>query len=114
MTGWGIEQPSLLQSTNDILLPIGVFLLVTFFTVGFTGLCSFNPGGPDKSGPVREVDAPSFLTLEARGMNFPLREPKMPEGWVPNSARRSQVGAEPAPLVGWVIDGERYISLRQT
>lgn len=47
-------------------------------------------------------------------MNFPLREPKMPEGWVPNSARRSQVGAEPAPLVGWVIDGERYISLRQT
>lgn len=47
-------------------------------------------------------------------MNFPLREPKMPEGWVPNSARRSQVGAEPAPLVGWVIDGGRYISLRQT
>ena len=114
MTGVRIEKPRLFQSTKDILLTLGVLLLVTFFTVGFTGLCSFNPGGPDKSGPVREVDAHSFLTLEARGMNFPLREPKMPEGWVPNSARRSQVGAEPAPLVGWVIDGERYISLRQT
>lgn len=114
MTSVRIEKPRLFQSTKDILITIGVLLLVTFFTVGFTGLCSYNPGGPDKSGPVREVDAHSFLTLEARGMSFPIREPKMPEGWVPNSARRTEVGSEPGPLVGWVIDGERYISLTQT
>lgn len=109
-----IEKPRLFQSTKDIVMTIGVLLVVTFFTVGFTGLCSFNPGGPDKSGPVQEVDVHTVLELDARGLSIPIRDPKMPEDWQANSARRTQMGREPSSLVGWVVGGDRYISLTQT
>lgn len=95
-------------------MTLGVLLLVTFLTVGFTGLCSFNPGGAKKSGPVTTVDKDTILRMDAMGLNFPIRNPEMPEGWVANSARRVSMNKEPSSLVGWVIDGEHYISLTQT
>ena len=109
-----IQKPRMFQSTKDIVISLGVLLFAMFLTVGFTGLCSFNPGPADQSGPVQEVDARTFLTMEASSVDYEIVDPVMPEGWVPNSARRTQVGAQPGSLVGWVIDGERYISLTQT
>lgn len=109
-----IQKPRVFQSTKDMVLSLGVLLLATFLTVGFTGLCSYNPGTPDKKGPVQEVDAKTALTMDARSLTIPIRYPEMPENWVPNSARRTAVGQEPSSLVGWVIDGEKYISLTQT
>ena len=91
-----------------------VLLVAMFLTVGFTGLCSFDPGEADRSGPVQEVDAASVLQMDARSLDIPIRNPEMPEGWVPNSARRVMVGGEPSSLVGWVVNGENYISLTQT
>ncbi|OFT88597.1 DUF4245 domain-containing protein [Corynebacterium sp. HMSC28B08] len=109
-----IQKPRVFQSTKDMILSLGVLLLATFLTVGFTGLCSYNPGGPDKTGPVQEIDAKTALTMDARSLSVPIRYPEMPDNWVPNSARRTSVGQEPSSLVGWVIDGEKYISLTQT
>ncbi len=109
-----IEKPRAFQGTKDIVLTLLVLLVVTFLTVGFTGLCSVNPGKPAAKGPVQRVDEATFLKMEARGVNYPVRDPKMPENWIPNSARRVQTGGETGTLVGWVIDGENYISLTQT
>lgn len=81
--------------------------------VGATGLCTYNPGAP-KQGPVQEVDAQSFLSLEARGVDFPVRYPQMPEGWITNSARRSMIDAKPAPVVGWVTPDGGFLQLTQT
>lgn len=81
--------------------------------VGATGLCTYNPGAP-KQGPVQEVDAQSFLSLEARGVNFPVRYPQMPEGWITNSARRSMIDGAPAPVVGWVTPDGGFLQLTQT
>lgn len=95
-------------------MTIGVLLVAVFLTVGFTGMCSFNPGRPDASGPVQEIDAETVLKMDAMGLSIPIRYPEMPENWVPNSARRVQVGQESSSLVGWVIDGGEYVSLTQT
>ena len=109
-----IQKPRAFQSTKDIVLSLVVLLVAMFLTVGFTGLCSFDPGEADRSGPVQEVDAASVLQMDARSLDIPIRNPEMPEGWVPNSARRVMVGGEPSSLVGWVVNGENYISLTQT
>ncbi len=99
------QKPRIFQGGRDILISMGVLLLLMFVAVGFTGMCTFNPGAPE-SGPVKEVDAKTFTEMEARGMNFPVRYPEMGEGWMTNSARRAMVSGEPAPVVGWVTPNE--------
>lgn len=90
-----------------------VIVLLMIGAVGFTGMCSFNPGRPE-NGPVQEVDGATFMGMEARAVDFPVRFPQMPEGWVNNSARRSTIGEMPAPVVGWVTPQEGYLQLTQT
>ncbi|STC70099.1 putative secreted protein [Corynebacterium pilosum] len=107
------QKPRIFQGGRDILISMGVLLLLMFVAVGFTGMCTFNPGAPE-SGPVKEVDAKTFTEMEARGMNFPVRYPEMGEGWMTNSARRAMVSGEPAPVVGWVTPNEGYVAMTQT
>lgn len=109
-----IEKPRVFQSAKDVFLTLGVLLVSMFLVVGFTGLCSVDPGTPEAKGPVNEVDAQSALQIEAKALNFPIRYPDMPEGWVPNSQRRANIGQEISVITGWVIDGDKYISLTQT
>lgn len=81
--------------------------------VGATGLCSFEPGNPE-NGPVPKADASAFLGMEAAGATFPVRLPEVPEGWTANSARRSSLGGQPVPVVGYITDHEGYLQLTQT
>ena len=90
-----------------------VIVLLMIGAVGFTGMCSFSPGRPE-NGPVKEVDGATFMGMEARAVQFPVRFPQMPEGWVNNSARRSTIGEAPAPVVGWVTPQEGYLQITQT
>lgn len=92
---------------------LALIVVVMLVSVGFTGLCSFNPGAPE-SGPVREVDAEAFMSLEARAMPFPILFPDNLDGWVTNSARRTQVNSTPAPVVGWVTKDTGFIQATQT
>ena len=107
------SKPRIFQSGKDILLTLGLLLVVAAIFVAPTGMCSFHPGAPEH-GPVQDVDAASFLKMEAHQSKFPLRLPATPEGWVPNSARRTSVTDRPAPSVGWVTKGEGYLQLIQT
>ncbi|RAV31906.1 DUF4245 domain-containing protein [Corynebacterium heidelbergense] len=109
-----IQKPRAFQGTKDIALSLGVLLVVMFLSIGFTGLCSFHPGGADRSGTAQRVDVDTLLQMDAAGLQFPIRNPQMPDNWVPNSARRVQVGQSVSSLVGWVIDGKSYMSLTQT
>lgn len=114
MAGVRIEKPRVFQSTKDILMTLGILLLAMFLVVGFTGLCSVDPGRPEAKGPVQEVEAESILKMDAQALDFPIRYPEMPDGWVSNSQRRTEIGQDISVLTGWVIDGEMYISLTQT
>lgn len=108
-----IEKPRMFQGTRDIVISLAVLLVVMAFSVGFTGMCSFNPGTPE-GGPVQEVDQHTVLQMDARGLAFPVRDPAMPDGWQPNSARRVQLAGRTSTLVGWVVGGRNYISVTQT
>lgn len=121
--GWGYEsdilccvadkKPRIFQDSRDIILSLLVVVGLMVPTVAFTGMCSFNPGAPE-NGPVKEVDAKQVLSMEARAMNFPVRLPTSPEGWVTNSARRTTVNRQPATVLGWVTKEGAYIQLTQT
>lgn len=101
-------------NTRDLVISLGVLLVVMFFSVGFTGLCSFNPGTAERSGPVQEIDVETILKTDARGLDIPVRLPSLPDNWQPNSASRVMVDTEPSSKAGWVIDGEAFLSLTQT
>lgn len=82
--------------------------------VSFTGMCSFNTGTPE-NGQVPEVDASTFMSMEARSMSdHATRLPATPEGWVTNSARRTMVDDTPASVVGYVTTDGGYIQMTQT
>lgn len=81
--------------------------------VGFTGMCTYNPGAPEQ-GQVPEIDASTFISMEARGMDFAVREPVTPEGWVTNSARRAVVDDTPAPVIGYVTTDSGFLQMTQT
>ena len=107
------QKPRIFQDGRDIAINSVLIIVLMVVAVGATGLCSFNPGAPEQ-GPVQEVDAKTFLDLEARGVDFAVRYPEMPEGWVTNSARRTMLGGQPAPTVGWVTPDRGFIQLTQT
>jgi hypothetical protein len=101
-------------STRDLLLSLGVLGLVMAFSVGFTGLCSYNPGPADTTGQVNEVDIDTILGSEARSLSFPVRNPELPDSWQANSGRRTTVAGEPSSIAGWVVDEKHFVSLTQT
>jgi len=107
------SKPRVFQDGRDMFFNVTVVVVLMLIGVGATGLCTYNPGRPEQ-GPVQEVDARTFLELEARAVDFPVRYPEMPEGWVTNSARRSMVDQQPAPVVGWVTPDGGFLQLTQT
>lgn len=107
------KKPRIFQDGRDIAINAVLIVVLMLVAVGATGLCSFNPGAPEQ-GPVQEVDAETFLDLESRAVDFPVRYPDMPEGWITNSARRAMLAGQPAPVVGWVTPDRGFIQLTQT
>lgn len=108
------EKPRMFTGTRDIVISLAVLLVVVFFSVGFTGLCSFNPGPAERSGPVQEVDIETILQSDARGLGIPIRLPELPDNWQANSVRRTMVDNEPSSKAGWVIDEQAFLALTQT
>lgn len=96
-----------------MMINVIIIVVMMLIGVGATGLCTYNPGRPE-NGPVQEVDAETFLGLESRATNFPVRYPQAPEGWVTNSARRTMIDQQPAPVVGWVTKDGGYLQMTQT
>ncbi|WP_018023565.1 DUF4245 domain-containing protein [Corynebacterium ulceribovis] len=111
-----VEKPHILQDGRDMVLSLLALTAIIALSVGMTGLCSFNPGGPEiREAPVRTVDVDTVLSMDARGLPFPVRNPnpELPEDWNPNSVRRTIVGNDQATVAGWV-NGTKYLQLTQT
>lgn len=96
-----------------MVLTLVVMGVIIVLAVAPTGMCSFEPGRPE-NGPVREVDAGTFLHMEAASLGVPVRDPGVPEGWTPNSARRGTAGGEEAAVTGYITADEGYLQLTQT
>lgn len=106
------EKPKIFEGAKDITLSLGVTVIAMLAVVGATGLCTINPESSHEA--VQEVDAQTFLEMEARVGDTAVRSPQMPEGWKPNAARRAIVAGENAPRVSWVTDSQSYVESTQT
>nr|WP_255468581.1 DUF4245 domain-containing protein [Corynebacterium sp. LK29] len=102
-----------MQDSRDMILTLVVMFLAVAVTIGFTGLCSFNPGKPE-NGPVREVDAAPFVNVEARRVDYPVRLPKVPEGWTSNSTRAGMAAGKQTTIIGYVTASGAFIQVTQT
>ena len=100
-------------------------VVVCIALAGLVGMCSFAPTGP-KSGKVPTYDAVGALQSDAETLGFPIRLPKLPDGWQPNSGRRDGLDAgrtDPktdkperalVSTVGYLTPTGRYVSLTQS
>ena len=80
---------------------------------GLLGMCSFAPSGPGR-GAAPSFDAATALGADAAQLGFPVRLPKLPNGWQANSGRRGNIDGLPTATVGYLTPGGMYLSLTQT
>jgi hypothetical protein len=91
---------------------------------GVLGMCSFAPTGPGQ-GPAPQYDAPAALKADANALKFPVRVPKLPNGWRANSGSRGSIEAgrtdsagQPSRAVtsrvGYLAPSGMFLSLTQS
>jgi Protein of unknown function (DUF4245) len=118
-------KPRLLQDGRDMfwsLIPLVVGCIVL---AGLVGMCSFQPGGTHR-GAIPSYDAAAALRADAQTLGFPVRLPRLPAGWQPNSGGRGRIEngrTDPSTgqrlnaatsTVGYISPTGMYLSLTQS
>jgi hypothetical protein len=118
-------KPRLLQDGRDMfwsLIPLVVGCIVL---AGLVGMCSFQPGGTHR-GAIPSYDAAAALRADAQTLGFPVRLPRLPAGWQPNSGGRGGIEngrTDPSTgqrlnaatsTVGYISPAGMYLSLTQS
>jgi hypothetical protein len=110
------SKPRHLLSGRDMAFSIIPLVLICLVLAGASRACAFSPGGA-QTAPPPTVDAAASLTTEGRSLDFPVRVPRVPDGWVANSANRQTVpGASGGTSVGtgWISPDGRYLRVVQS
>jgi hypothetical protein len=118
-------KPRLLQDGRDMFWSIAPLVLACIVLAGVVGMCSFAPGGINQ-GPVPSYDAAGALNADAQTLGFPVRLPRLPDGWKANSGGRGGISdgrSDPATgqklravtsTVGFISPSGEYLSLTQS
>lgn len=91
---------------------------------GLIGMCSFQPKGPAE-GAAPVYDAAAGLQADAEALDFPVRLPKLPQGWQANSGARGGIDGGRTDAdgrtqravttrVGYLAPSKMYVSLTQS
>jgi hypothetical protein len=92
---------------------------------GLVGMCSLRPAGTER-GAIPRFDDAAALRADAQTLGFPVRLPRLPAGWQPNSGSRGGIDngrTDPStrqPLravtstVGFISPTGMYVSLTQS
>ncbi|WP_071990760.1 DUF4245 domain-containing protein [Rhodococcus rhodnii] len=110
------DKPRILQGGRDMLwslLALGAFCVVI---AAIANQCTLSPGGPT-AGPVPSFDMSAGLQYDAQSLDFPIREPVVPDGWQTNSGSRAVVAGDAggdATTVGFIDAGGRYLQYTQS
>jgi hypothetical protein len=99
-------------------------VLACIVLAGVLGMCSFAPNGPGV-GPIPSFDAEAALKADAAALKFPIRLPRLPDGWQPNSGGRGGIdggrtdaSGHPARAVtsrvGYLAPTGMFVSLTQS
>ncbi|HEY3611424.1 MAG TPA: DUF4245 domain-containing protein [Pseudonocardiaceae bacterium] len=93
-----------------VVLAVGVLILAGIST-GF----SFSPGGVSvNTSNLPTVDVSAELRAAVSQVPFPVREPRLPADWRPNSDSVDSLGPAKAIRVGLITAGGRYLQLSQS
>ena len=101
------------QDGRDMFWSLAPLVLACVVLAGLVGMCSFQLSGP-KTGPVPSYDVAAALHADATQLGFPVRMPKLPDGWHANSGQRGNVGTFVTSTVGYLAPSGMYISLTQS
>jgi uncharacterized protein DUF4245 len=104
---------------RDMVAATLLLVLIVGGVAAVTRGCTFSPGGPTvdpNSAP--SVDAARELATAATNVDFPIRQPSLPEGWRANSSSTSPVGSgaksSVVVRVGWLTPQGRFTQLSQS
>ncbi|MGB6516147.1 MAG: DUF4245 domain-containing protein [Mycobacterium sp.] len=118
-------KPRLLQDGRDMFWSIAPLVVACIVLAGMVGMCTFAPDGTNR-GQVPSYDAASALRADAQTLGFPVRLPRLPEGWQPNSGSRGGIPdgrTDPSTgqrlravisTVGYISPTGMYLSLTQS
>jgi hypothetical protein len=118
-------KPRLLQDGRDMFWSIAPLVVACIVLAGLVGMCTFAPGGTSR-GPIPSYDAASALRADAQTLGFPVRLPRLPAGWQPNSGSRGGIPdgrTDPSTgqrlravtsTVGYIGPTGMYLSLTQS
>lgn len=116
-------KPRVLQDGRDMFWSLVPLVLACIVLAGFVGMCSFSPKGPIE-GATPTYDAAVALQADADAVGFPIRLPRLPEGWQANSGTRAGIeagrtlnGAKQNAVtsrVGYIAPSKMYVSLTQS
>lgn len=109
------KKPRILQNNKDMAWSLIPLILACLVIAAIAGQCSLRVGGPEV-GEIPRVDAGASLQADADSLPFPIRSPRVPDGWIPNSASRPSVtGSDsPASIIGFVTVDTTFLSLTQS
>lgn len=118
-------KPRLLQDGRDMFWSLVPLVAACIVLAGLVGMCTFAPGASNR-GPVPSYDAAAALRADAQTLGFPVRLPRLPEGWQANSGTRSGIEdgrSDPSTgqrlraavsTVGYISPAGMYLSLNQS
>ncbi|MBO0863959.1 MAG: DUF4245 domain-containing protein [Mycobacterium sp.] len=118
-------KPRLLQDGRDMFWSLAPLVAACIVLAGLVGMCTFAPGASNR-GPVPSYDAAAALRADAQTLGFPVRLPRLPEGWQPNSGTRGDIEdgrGDPSTgqrlravtsTVGYISPTGMYLSLTQS
>jgi Protein of unknown function (DUF4245) len=118
-------KPRVLQDGRDMFWSLGPLVVGCIVLAGLVGMCSFQPGGTTK-GTIPSYDASAALRADAATLGFPIRLPRLPAGWQPNSGGRAGIENgrtdtstgqrlnAATSTVGYITPTGMYLSLTQS
>jgi len=118
-------KPRLLQDGRDMFWSLMPLVLGCILLAGVVGMCSFQPTGTN-TGAIPSYDAAAALRADAQTLGFPIRLPRLPAGWQPNSGGRGDIPngrTDPATgargdaftsTVGYISPSGMYMRLTQS
>ena len=118
-------KPRLLQDGRDMFWSLMPLVVACILLAGLVGMCSFQPGSANK-GAIPSYDAAAALRADAHTLGFPIRLPRLPVGWRPNSGSRGGIEngrTDPVTgqrlhaatsIVGYISPTGMYLSLTQS
>jgi hypothetical protein len=107
------QKPRFLQDGRDMFWSLAPLVLACIVLAGLMGMCSFQPTGQN-TGPAPSYDASDALRADAAQLGFPVRLPKLPDGWHANSGQRGAIDAARTSTVGYLTPRGMYVSLTQS